>query len=77
MYLTGIILAVVEGKEFQQVHLCWVQNCCIHHDGFLFAAKIHIFRKTATTSKTFQPDFLIAAKLIHLVLNIVFEALDL
>ncbi len=40
------------------------------------ACKIHIFRKTTTTSKTFQPDFLIAAKLIHLVSDVVFEALD-
>ena len=40
------------------------------------SAKIHIFRKTARTSILFQFDLLIAAKLKHLVPDVVFEALD-
>lgn len=47
----------------------------IEHE-FVTAAKIHIFRKTARASKMLQLDFLIAAKLIHFVSDVVLEALD-
>ena len=40
------------------------------------ARKIHIFRETASASILFQLDFLIAAKLMHLVSDVVFKALD-
>ena len=55
---------------------CKVFGTCSSLYGFVAGAKIHIFRKTTMTSKMLQFDFLIAAKLIHLVPDVVFEGLD-